>query len=198
MPPSFPQVYLARHGETEWSLNGRHTGLTDVPLTERGQQNARQLGPRLAGTSFAQVLTSPLQRASQTCTLAGFAAQAVPEPDLVEWNYGAFEGITTPEIQKERPGWEIFKDGCPDGETVADVAVRANRVVERIRNIEGDVLLFSHAHFLHVFAACWLGLEPEEGRYFYLGTAALSILGYYHDLDDPVIRLWNDCSHQSK
>jgi probable phosphoglycerate mutase len=177
-------------------MTAQHTGLTDLPLTERGQRNARRLGKRLEGATFARVFTSPLQRASRTCDFAGFGAVASADADLVEWHYGEYEGITTAEIQRQRPGWELFRDGCPSGESVADVAIRANRFIERIRAIEGDVLLFSHGHFLHVLAACWLGLEPEAGRYFYLGTAALSILGYHHGPHDPVIRLWNDCRHE--
>lgn len=191
-----PLIYLARHGETAWSIIGQHTGLTDLPLTERGEYNARQLGKRLQGLAFARVLTSPLRRAAQTCQLAGFGDDAHEDEDLVEWNYGAYEGKTTAEIHQQRPGWEIFRDGCPDGETAAKVAMRANRVIDQIRAINGNVLLFSHSHFLHVFAPCWLGLEPTAGRYFFLDTAALSILGYHHNLSDPVIRLWNDCRHK--
>lgn len=190
-----PSVYLVRHGETEWSLSGQHTGLTDVPLTERGERNASRLRERLQGLSFANVFTSPLQRASHTCDLAGFGEAAVQDKDLVEWDYGDYEGITTPEIHKSRPNWNIFNDGCPRGELLSEIGARADRVVERIRTIDDNVLLFSHSHFLHVLAARWLGLEPGLGRYFYLGTAALSILAYHHDREDPVIRLWNDCAH---
>jgi probable phosphoglycerate mutase len=190
-----PLVYLARHGETEWSITKQHTGLTDLPLTDRGEQNARQLGQRLQGLSFAQVITSPLQRASRTCELAGFGAVAEVDADLVEWNYGEYEGQTTAAIQRQRPGWELFRDGCPGGESADEMANRVNRVIERVRAIDGDVLLFSHGHLLHIFAACWLDLGLSAGRCFYLSTAALSILGYHHDRDDPVIRLWNDCSH---
>ncbi|MEM1208970.1 MAG: histidine phosphatase family protein [Planctomycetota bacterium] len=199
MTPStpLPQVYLARHGETAWTVTGQHTGMTDLPLTEPGKANARKLGGRLQGRGFRQVLTSPLTRAVQTGELAGFKEGVVTDPDLVEWNYGEYEGKTTPQIRQGRPDWEIFRDGCPGGETADDVAARADRVIDRIRALNGDVLLFSHSHFLHIFAARWLGLAPTAGRCFYLGTAALSILGYHHDLDDPVIRLWNDCSHEA-
>lgn len=192
-----PLVYMARHGETAWSITRQHTGLTDLPLTDRGERNAQTLGERLKDLSFASVFTSPLRRASRTCELAGFGPVASVDEDLVEWNYGAYEGKTTAQIQQQRPGWDIFRDGCPDGESVADVALRVQRVIDRIRAIDGDVLLFAHAHCLHVFAACWLGLPPATGRHFYLGTAALSIVGYHHDRHDPVVRLWNDCSHQT-
>ncbi len=190
-----PKVYLARHGETAWSISGQHTGLTDLPLTERGEENARQLGERLQGLRIGSVLTSPLKRATRTCELAGFGENAKPDDDLVEWNYGQYEGTKTSEIQAQRPDWEIFRDGCPAGELVADVGARADRIIQRIRDAEHDVLLFSHGHFLHVFAARWLGMEPVTGRFFYLDTAALSILGYHHDREDPVIRLWNDSAH---
>ncbi len=190
-----PQVYLARHGETAWTISGQHTGLTDLPLTEHGERNARRLGERLKHLSIARIFTSPLRRASHTCELAGFGTVATADKDLVEWNYGAYDGKTTAEIHQQRPDWQLFRDGCPNGESLADVAVRANRVIDRLRVIDGNVLLFSHSHFLHVLAACWLGLEPSAGRYFFLGTAALSIVGYEHSQRDPVIRLWNDCSH---
>jgi probable phosphoglycerate mutase len=191
----FPRAYLARHGETNWSISGRHTGLTDLPLTAHGERNARRLGERLHGATFARVFTSPLRRASRTCDLAGFAAVATVDPDLVEWNYGAYEGKTTAEIYEQQPDWQLFRDGCPNGESVAAVAVRADRVVARLRGGDGDVLLFSSSHFLHMLAARWLGLEPAAGRFFFLDTAALSIVGYEHNLHDPVLRLWNDCSH---
>jgi probable phosphoglycerate mutase len=193
MPHPLTTVYLARHGETAWSLSGQHTGLTDIPLTERGESNARRLGQRLRGLSFSHVLTSPLQRARRTCELAGFAA--VVDPDLVEWNYGHYEGLTSAEIHAKRPDWKLFRDGCPGGESVAAVGARADRVVARLRALHGDVLVFSSGHFLRVLAARWCDLAAEEGRHLYLTTAALSILGYEHDLTDPVLRLWNDTSH---
>jgi len=195
MSPTLPVSYLARHGETAWSLSGQHTSVTDLPLTERGEGNARRLGERLKGLHFARVFTSPLQRARRTGELAGFAAAAAVDPDLVEWNYGAYEGRTTADIRKENPGWQLFRDGCPSGESVADVSARADRVVARLRAIDGDVLLFSSGHFLRVLAARWLGLGAAAGRYLLLSTAALSILGYEHDRADPVIRLWNDAGH---
>jgi len=188
-------LYLVRHGETEWSLAGRHTGLTDVPLTPRGEQNARRLGERLARHNFARVLTSPLQRARRTCELAGFAAVATVDPDLVEWNYGQFEGLRSPEIHARAPGWNVFQDGGPGGDSPADVRARADRVLSKVRAIDGDVLLFSSGHFLRALGARWLGLEVTFGRYLALDPASLSILGYEHRADDPVIRLWNDVGH---
>jgi broad specificity phosphatase PhoE len=192
MSDTLPAVYLARHGETAWTLSGQHTGLTDVPLTERGEQDARRLGDRLRGLSFAQVLTSPLQRASRTCELAGFGSAAAQDRDLLEWNYGRYEGRTSADIHKERPDWDLFRDGCPDGEKAADVGARVDRVITRARAAQGDVLLFSSGHVLRVLAARWLGLEPGGGRYFLLATASLSVLGYEHNRSQPVIRLWDD------
>src|SRR5918992_261217 len=189
-------VYLVRHGETAWSLSGQHTGLTDLPLTERGERNGRLLGYRLSGLAFAKVLTSPLQRATRTCELAGFGASAEIDRDLVEWNYGDYEGRRTAEILADCPDWQLFRDGCPAGESPDQVGARADRVVERVRAIKGDVLLFSSGHFLRVLAARWLGLEALAGRYFLLSTGSLGILAYeHHSLSEPVIRLWNDTSH---
>jgi broad specificity phosphatase PhoE len=188
----FPVIYLARHGETVWSREGRHTGRTDLPLTPQGERNAQRLRERLAGLVFVKVLTSPLQRAKRTCELAGFGAVAEVDPDLVEWNYGDYEGIRTAEIRKKRPDWALFRDGCPNGESPADVGARADRVVARIRGTEGNVLIFSSGHFLRVFAARWLGLEPLIGKYLMLDTASLSELTYEHDLCDPAIRVWNN------
>jgi probable phosphoglycerate mutase len=197
MSQPLPAVYLARHGETAWTVSGQHTGLTDIPLTERGERNARSLGERLKGLTFARVFTSPLQRARRTCELAGFGSVAEIDGDLVEWHYGAYEGLTTAEIRKRRPDWEIFRDGCPGGESAADVGARADRVIARVRAIADDVLLFSSAHFLRVLGARWLGLDATAGRYYLLSTAALSIVGYEHDKTEPVLRLWNDCRHVS-
>jgi probable phosphoglycerate mutase len=190
-----PITYLARHGETAWTVSGRHTGLTDIPLTERGERNAHRLGERLGGMTFTRVFSSPLRRALRTCELAGFASVAEVDPDLVEWNYGRYEGRRTAEILAERPDWRLFRDGCPGGETPEAVAVRADRVVSRVRDVQGDVLLFSSGHFLRVLAARWLGVEPRGGRFFLLSTASLSALGYEHDLSEPVIRLWDDTRH---
>ena len=195
MSQPLPQIYLARHGETAWSVSGQHTGLTDIPLTARGERNARRLGERLQGHSFVKVFTSPLQRARRTCELAGFGAGAVVDPDLVEWNYGAYEGKTSAEILKERPNWELFRDGVPNGETLAQIGARADRVISRLRALNGNVLVFSSGHFLRVLGARWLGMEVSAGRYFLLSTAALSIVGYEHNLNEPAIRLWNDARH---
>ena len=191
-----PIIYLARHGETAWSLSGQHTGLTDLPLTEAGERNARRLADRLKGLTFAKVFTSPLRRAVQTCELSGFGANAEIDPDLVEWNYGKYEGRRTKEIQAERPGWQLFLDGCPGGESPQQVTARADRVVSRVRAVGGDVLLFSSGHFIRVLAARWIGAEPTvKARSFMLSTASLSALGYEHYLSRPVIRLWNDTHH---
>ena len=195
MGEMLPATYLARHGETAWSLSGQHTGLTDLPLTERGEDNARRLGEHLRRLSITKVLTSPLRRAARTCELAGFGAAAEVDKDLVEWNYGQYEGRTSAEIHAERPDWQLFRDGCPGGETPDQVGARADRVVGRVREARGNVLLFSSGHFLRVLGARWLGLEPAAGRYLLLSTASLSALGYEHDRSQPVIRLWNDTQH---
>ena len=193
MPSSpLPLVYLARHGETAWSLAGRHTGLSDLPLTEAGERQARRLGERLRGLAVAKVFTSPLRRAARTCELAGFGAAAETVPDLVEWDYGDYEGRTSAEIKAARPEWRLFRDGCPGGESPAQVGARADRLVERLRAAEGDVLVFSSGHILRSLAARWLKLEVGAGARLLLGTASLSALGYEHALDEPVIRLWNE------
>jgi probable phosphoglycerate mutase len=188
-------VYLARHGETAWSLSGQHTGRTDLPLTERGERNARALGERLRGLTFAKVYTSPLQRAARTCELAGFGHAAEIDPDLVEWDYGQYEGRRTAEIHAERPDWQLFRDGCPGGESPGEIGARADRVVGRMRAVNGDVLVFSSGHFLRVLAARWLGLDAAGGRYLLLSTASLSALAYEHNLAEPAIRLWNETRH---
>jgi probable phosphoglycerate mutase len=188
---TLPQIYLVRHGETAWTISGQHTGRTDIPLTERGEDEARQLGVRLRPLQFDRVFSSPLQRARQTAELAGFRTQLEVDADLMEWDYGAYEGRRTADILAERPGWRLFENGCPDGETVDAIGVRADRVVARVRACAGDVLLFAHRDILRVLAARWLGLDAREGRCFYLSTTCLSTLGYHHDLDEPVIRSWN-------
>jgi probable phosphoglycerate mutase len=195
MSETLPLIYLARHGETAWSLTGQHTGLTDLPLTERGERNARRLAERLAGLAFAKVFTSPLQRATSTCELAGFGAAAEVDRGLVEWNYGKYEGLRTTEIRRERPDWQLFRDGCPSGESPDQVGARADHVLNRVRGIQGDVLIFSSGHFLRALAARWLGIEPAAGRFFMLATASVSVLGYENSLPQPVIRLWNDTRH---
>ena len=194
MSDSLPVVYLARHGETAWTISRQHTGATDLPLTAQGEAEAVRLRQRLEGLKFAAVLASPLQRAVRTCELAGFGTAAEIEPDLREWDYGAYEGRTSAEIHAERPDWQLFRDGCPGGESPAQIGARADRVVLRVRAIQGDTLLFSSGHFLRVFAARWLGLEPGAGRFFVLGTASLSAVGYEHDRSEPVIRLWDEIS----
>jgi probable phosphoglycerate mutase len=195
MSEALPLVHLARHGETAWSLSGQHTGLTDLPLTDRGERNARRLGERLKGLSFNKVFTSPLQRAMRTCELAGFGAKAELDRDLLEWNYGEYEGRRTAEIHAERPDWQLFRDGCPGGESPQQVGTRADRVVKRAREIQGNVLIFSSGHLLRVLTARWLGLEPAGDKYFLLSTASLSALSYEHNVSQPVIQLWNDTNH---
>jgi broad specificity phosphatase PhoE len=195
MEKALPEVYLARHGETALSLSGQHTGRTDIPLTPRGERHAVSLGERLRGTTFAQVLTSPLSRARRTCERAGYGERAEIDPDLQEWDYGQYEGRRTADIRRERPGWYLFRDGCPGGESVAAIGARADRLIARLRAIDGRVLLFSHGHVLRVLAARWLGRQAGDARHFLLSTAALSVLGYEHHLDEPAIRLWNDDRH---
>jgi len=187
---------LARHGETAWSLSGQYTGLTDLPLTERGERNAQRLGERLKELTFEKVFSSPLQRAMRTCELAGFGAVVEVDPDLLEWDYGQYEGRRSTEVHAEHPNWNLFRDGCPGGESPQQVAVRADRVVRRVRDVQANVLLFSSGHFIRVLAARWLGLKPSvNSRYFMLSTASLSALGYENERSRPVIRLWNDDSH---
>ena len=192
---TFPVIWLARHGETAWSLSGQHTGRTDIALTARGEESARRLGERLRGVAIARVFTSPLRRAAGTCALAGFADQAEVDPDLVEWDYGVYEGRTSAEIRAERPEWMLWRDGCPGGESPDEVGRRADRAIDRVRRAGNDVLVFSSGHFLRVFASRWLELEPSAGRFFLLDTASLSALGYDRSFAQPVIRLWNDVAH---
>lgn len=191
MSSAFPQIHLVRHGETAWSLSGQHTGRTDMPLTAVGEAAARGLAERLKGLSFSAVWSSPSQRAYNTSVLAGFGDRSVRMDDLQEWDYGAYEGRTTKEILAERPGWTVFRDGCPQGETAADVGARADKVIGRLRAANADILIFSSAHFLRVLAARWLGLPPEGGALLVLDTASISVLGYEHDLGEPVLRRWN-------
>jgi broad specificity phosphatase PhoE len=195
MSPKLPVVYLARHGNTAWTHSGQHTGLTDLPLTPDGERNAVRLGERLKGLTFAKVFTSSLQRAARTCELAGFGAAAETEGDLVEWNYGKYEGLTSSQILKQRPDWDLFRDGCPGGESPQQIGERAYRVVQRIRSVTGDVLLFSSGHFMRVLTACWLGVGPAGGRFFLLSPASLSALSYEHNLSRPAVRLWDDDRH---
>jgi len=184
-----PELVLVRHGETEWSRDGRHTGKTDIPLTEEGHRQAKTLGPELKPWKFALVLTSPLQRATETCRLAGYGKQAQTRQELMEWDYGRYEGMTTKQITQTRPDWSLWRDGGPGGEKAADVGRRADRVIAEIRATKGDVLIFAHGHVLRVLTARWLGEPPQTGRHYMLQTAALCVLGYEHN--DPVIRRWN-------
>jgi probable phosphoglycerate mutase len=189
---SLPRLFLARHGDTAWTDSHQKTGRTDVSLNERGEEHARQIGVELGRFSFSRVFTSPLQRASRTCTLAGFGAGAEVDPDLIEWDYGRFEGKRTSEILEQWPGWELFRDGCPDGESTGDVAARADRFIARVHNIGGDVLAFSSGHIGRMMAARWLGLPPAAGRCFYCDPASVGVLGFEHDsAGEPVMRLWN-------
>jgi broad specificity phosphatase PhoE len=189
-----PLVYLARHAETAWSLSGQHTGLTDLPLTPVGEHNAGKLRDALKRVTFSRVFSSPLRRAWRTCQLAGFTSTVEMIPELVEWDYGDYEGRFTVDIHKERPDWQLFRDGCPGGESPQDVAKRADRVVELVRSVPGNVLLFSSGHFLRMLAARWTGMDIIVARTLRLSTASLSILGY-KDTGVPAIRLWNDTHH---
>jgi broad specificity phosphatase PhoE len=186
------QIFLIRHGETQWSLTGQHTGRTDLPLTENGERGASHLRALLQKITFTHVLTSPLQRARRTCELAGFGPAARVEPDLQEWNYGAYEGRTTADIRAQQPDWNLFQDGCPQGESVEQISQRADRLLATVRPMDGRVALFSHGHFLRALAVRWIGRPVQEGEHFALDTASLSILGHEHpDRETPVISLWN-------
>ncbi|HEY4245663.1 MAG TPA: histidine phosphatase family protein [Lacunisphaera sp.] len=186
-------LYLIRHGETAWSLSGQHTSYTDIPLTEKGEADARQLAQRLGSVRFNEVLTSPRLRAQRTCELAGFGSRSKIEPELAEWNYGDYEGLRTAEIHKIRPAWAIFKDGCPGGESSAEITARVDRLIARLRSREGKVAVFAHGHIGRVLAARWIGETVEVGQHLLLSPASVSILAYEHeDPDQPVISLWND------
>jgi probable phosphoglycerate mutase len=183
------EVFLVRHGETEWSVSGRHTGVTDLALTENGRRAAKQLEPLLSETEFAMVLASPLERARMTCELAGLGDRMHVDPDLVEWNYGEYEGLTPEQIHRTAPGWMIFSDGCPGGESPEQVGVRVDRLIGRVRAVPGRVALFAHGHVFRVFAARWIGLPPTHGRHFLLDTSTLNVLGYYRGI--PAVKRWN-------
>ena len=187
------EVVLVRHGQTEWSASGKHTGRTDIPLTEAGHANADALRPVLAGREFIRKLTSPLQRAAETCRLAGFGETAERRDELMEWDYGDYEGLTTPEIRERRPGWYLWRDGCPGGEAAGDVGARVDRVVEELRSLEGDAVLFAHGHLLRVLAARWIEHPPAFGGRLRLATGAVCTLGWEREV--PAIELWNDTSH---
>jgi probable phosphoglycerate mutase len=191
MMGEFPQIHLVRHGETAWSLSRQHTGRSDIPLTDAGERAAEQLGERLSALRFSAIWSSPSQRALQTARLAGFGDGAVPTDDLAEWDYGAYEGRTTTDILAENPDWRLFRDGCPAGETPSAVAARADRVIASLREVGDDILIFSSAHILRVLTARWLGLPARDGALFMLDTASISVLGYEHDADEPIIRAWN-------
>ena len=183
------KIFLLRHGETEWSRSGQHTSITDMPLTENGRLAAQRLQPVLERQAFASVFSSPLQRARETCELAGLGKKAILDPDLMEWNYGEYEGLTTKQIQLKRAGWSLFRDGCPGGESPEQIAARADRMIAKLRKTEGNVALFAHGHILRVLAARWIDLPASYGERFLLDTATLSILGYYHGT--PALRMWN-------
>jgi len=195
MTPTLPEVYLVRHGETEWTITGKLTGRVEVPLTPRGEGEAVRVGEELRGVEFTRVFTSPLLRARRTCEKAGFGDRSEVDPDLAEWDYGVYQGKRTEEVRRERPGWSLFVDGCPGGESPEVVEARADRVAARVREVGGRVLLFGHGHFLRALAARWLGLPVSTGKHFYLSTAALSVLGYEHTIESPVLRLWNRDGH---
>lgn len=187
-----PTLFLARHGDTAWTQSGQHTGRTDLPLSVEGEEHARQLGNEIPQVQFVQSFCSPLVRARETCRLAGFKDGAIIDPDLLEWDYGNFEGKTTAEIQKEWPGWQLFIDGCPGGESADEVASRAKSFINRVRRIDGDVLAFSSGHIIRMITACWLGLPPDAGRLFYCPPASVGMLGFAHgNRNEPVIQAWN-------
>jgi len=193
---ALPRIYLVRHGETAWSLSGQHTGRTDIPLTEQGEQDARKLAERLRAVRFSRVFTSPLQRAKRTYELAGLKEVAEIEPDLTEWDYGDYEGLRPSEIRKARPNWNVFRDGCPRGESPAQISERTDRLIARLRGVEGNIAIFSHGHFGRVLAARWIGLSVGQAQPFLLNTASLSILGYEHNVPEvSAIVLWNAVSN---
>jgi len=199
MSSTLPKLYLARHGDTAWTDSHQHTGRTDLPLNQRGEEHARQIGERLQQFSFARVFTSPLQRAAKTCTLAGFGDGAEVDPDLIEWDYGRLEGTLTSDVLKKRPGWELYRDGCPEGESPEDVAMRADRFIARVHGIAGDVLAFSSGHIIRMIAARWLGLPPAAGRFFFCDPASVGVLGFEHDSRaQPIVRLWNFACQESR
>lgn len=189
------RVYLVRHGETAWSLTGQHTGRVDIPLTPKGEDEVRKLSPRLQGLTLAAVLSSPLQRAKRTCELAGFGSRATFNRDLMEWNYGAYEGLKGTDIRVQRPGWNLFRDGCPGGETLADVVARVDRVIALLRAAPGDAIVFAHGHLLRVLATRWTGIAPEIGIRMSIDPASLSILLTDPHTGDPGLERWNDVSH---
>lgn len=198
MSSSLPRLFLVRHGETAWTQSRQHTGLTDIPLNPRGEDHAGQLGAALERFDFVRVFTSPLQRAHRTCTLAGFGDVAETDADLVEWDYGRYEGLLTAGIIQERPGWELFRDGCPEGESPEEVADRADRFIARIRGCQGDVMAFSSGHIIRMIAARWLGLPAVAGRYFFCRPASVGVLAFEHNcVNEPILGLWNYVVHST-
>jgi probable phosphoglycerate mutase len=191
MNSALPALYVIRHGNTDWADAGKHTGRTNIPLNAQGEARARQLGAELGKILFARVFTSPLLRAHKTCELSGLGSGAISDPDLMEWDYGKYEGLLTAEILRDNPGWELFRDGAPGGESPADIARRADRFVQKARQVQGNVAAFSSGHMIRTIAARWLGLEPRYGRVFFCTTASIGILGYEHSLGEPVMKLWN-------
>lgn len=197
VPRMLSRLYLIRHGETAWSLSGQHTGRTDIPLNEKGEQDARKLAERLRAVRFSRVFTSPLQRARRTCELAGFDEVAETEPDLTEWDYGDYEGQRSVDTRKARPDWNLYRDGGPGGEAPAQVSERADRLIARFRTLEGNIAIFSHAQLGRVLATRWIGLPVDQAQHFVLSTASLSILGYEHNLaEESAILLWNAVSNE--
>ena len=191
------RTHLIRHGETKWTLSSQHTGRTDIPLTEQGEQDARKLAAQLRDVRFSRMFTSPRQRARRTCELVGLEAVAEVEPDLAEWDYGDYEGQRSAEIRKGWPDWNLFRDGCPRGESPVQVSERADRVIARLRSLEGNIAIFSHGHFGRVLAARWIGLPVRQAQHFVLSTGSLSILGYEHNLvAESAIVLWNAVSNE--
>jgi broad specificity phosphatase PhoE len=190
--PKSPRLFLLRHGNTDWSDSRKHTGRSDIPLNADGDKHARLLGRRLAGEQFSQVFVSPLLRVRRTCELAGFADHAQVNHDLTEWDYGDYEGILTTDVHRTRPGWYLYRDGAPHGESPTEVAVRADRFIEQVRPLDGDVAAFASAQIIRMIAARWLGLPPDAARFFYTATASIGILSYEHKRSQPVIQLWDD------
>jgi len=192
MSSELPKLYLVRHGDTAWTDSEQYTGRTDLPLNARGEEHARQLGERLRGFSFIRVFTSPLQRAAKTCNLAGFGSAVEVDPDLIEWDHGSFEGVLARDVRREHPGWELFRDGCPCGESPQEVAARADRFIARVQEVRGNVLAFSSGHIIRMIAARWNGLAPAAGRVFFCRPASVGVLGFEHENRGlPIIRLWN-------
>jgi len=192
MDKKLPRIYIVRHGQTLWSINGKHTGITDIPLTKKGEEQAGYLKKYLSNKKFVSVLSSPLKRSLKTCEIAGYKNVCEVRDELREWNYGDYEGIKTSEIKNKMASWNLFEHGCPNGETIQEVEKRADEIISEIKSKNGDVLIFSHGHFLRILAARWIGVDADIAKHLLLGTAAMSVLGYDHNLNEPAILLWND------